>query len=32
MGGNDVIGLLRMRRGEIEAFVAHEEAAFVALA
>ena len=29
---NDVIRLLRLRRDEIEAFVAHEEAAFLALA
>ena len=29
---NDVIRLLRLRRDEIETFVAHEEAAFLALA
>ena len=29
---DDVIGLRRMRRDEIEMFVAHEEAAFLALA
>jgi len=28
---DDVIRLLRARRGEIEGFVAHEEAAFLAL-